>query len=105
MDAVYLWVGKIVVWGSGGLFLWLVLGATAFLIYDARWRKHNGCWTCGHGDVNDPVALWFASRHTSDGGLVVMALAAPILTLVGIATFYLIQLPFERTRKREASAA
>ena len=27
MDAVYLWVGKIVVWGSGGLFLWLVLGA------------------------------------------------------------------------------
>lgn len=97
MDSVYLWVGKIVAWGGGGLALWLLFGFVMFLIYHARWTRHNGCWVCQHGDVVDPVAQWFARRMYLGSGLFLVMLAAPILVPIGVVTFYRVQLAFERS--------
>ncbi len=84
---------------------WCMVGFIALIVFIALWNRHNGCWACRHGDVRDPIARWLG--RMSDGSLwdfFLTLVAAPVLVPIGAITFYRVQLPFERARKREESA-
>lgn len=89
MDAVYLVAGKIALF----LVLWFLIGWALMLTYYFMYARHNGCWACGHGDIQDPIARWVAH-----GGSFIrweyplehqwrVPVAMPLLFWVGLVTF------------------
>ena len=85
---------------------WCLIGFIALIVFMVLWGRHNGCWTCKHGDVKDPIARWLG--RMSGGSLwdfFLTLVASPVLVPIGAITFYRVQLPFERARKREESVA
>lgn len=100
MDTMYLWIGKIVVC----VMVWFVIGCAFLVVYHVLYSRYNGCWACGHGDIQDPIARWIAyggsfhSEHPFEHQWRV-PFAMPMLFWVGLVTFAR-QVARDRTRAR-----